>query len=135
MQAQPQLTSLTNPRWANAAKTAIDCVIDHPEYGSIPFTASPSDPEPHGQAIYSEISAGDHGPIADYVPPPSEFFEAPARAERNRLLAESDWTDLPSAQARLTDAQKEAWTAYRQALRDITNQPGFPASIQWPTKP
>jgi hypothetical protein len=52
------------------------------------------------------------------------------RAERNRLLADSDWTQLADA-----PVDKAAWSAYRQALRDITSQSGFPLSIEWPAVP
>ena len=38
------------------------------------------------------------------------------RAERNRLLAASDWTQMPDSP--LTDEQRAAWAQYRQALRD-----------------
>jgi len=55
------------------------------------------------------------------------------RAERNRLLAECDWTQL--ADVVLTDEVKAAWATYRQALRDITAQDGFPDSVTYPTKP
>jgi len=48
------------------------------------------------------------------------------RAERNRLLAASDWTQLPDA-----SADAAAWATYRQALRDITTQAN-PFSIVWP---
>ena len=51
------------------------------------------------------------------------------RKKRNRLLAETDvWglSDYP-----VTAEQ----TAYRQALRDVTNQAGFPSDFTWPTKP
>lgn len=48
------------------------------------------------------------------------------RAERNKLLAESDWTQLPDA-----SADAAAWATYRQALRDITTQAN-PFSIVWP---
>lgn len=56
-----------------------------------------------------------------------------ARARRNALVAACDWTVLPDAP--LTTAQKSAWKAYRQALRDLTNQPGFPQQIDWPVEP
>lgn len=52
------------------------------------------------------------------------------RAERNQLLQQSDWTQLPDVPL----ATKEAWAVYRQALRDITNQPD-PFNIVWPTPP
>lgn len=48
------------------------------------------------------------------------------RAERNRLLAASDWTQLPDA-----SADAAAWAIYRQALRDITTQAN-PFNIVWP---
>jgi hypothetical protein len=52
------------------------------------------------------------------------------RKERNRLLTASDWTQISDA-----TVDKQAWATYRQALRDITTQAGFPTDVQWPTKP
>lgn len=52
------------------------------------------------------------------------------RSYRNDLLAESDWTQLADA-----TADKTAWASYRQALRDVPSQPGFPHNITWPTTP
>lgn len=55
------------------------------------------------------------------------------REIRNRLLAESDWVEFPTSP--LTDEKRAAWRVYRQALRDVTTQVGFPLEIQWPVKP
>lgn len=55
--------------------------------------------------------------------------EDEVRAERNKLLAETDWWAL--SDHTMTQAQED----YRQALRDITDQSGFPESVTWPTKP
>lgn len=55
---------------------------------------------------------------------------AKVREERNKLLTESDWTQLPDS-----PVDKTAWALHRQALRDITDQMGFPWNITWPTKP
>jgi hypothetical protein len=52
------------------------------------------------------------------------------RSERNAKLAETDWTQLVDS-----PVDHAAWFAYRQALRDITAQPGFPSAVDWPTKP
>ena len=52
------------------------------------------------------------------------------RSERDRRLLASDWTQLPDVPL----ATKEAWATYRQALRDITEQPD-PFNIVWPTPP
>jgi hypothetical protein len=57
------------------------------------------------------------------------------KAKRLRLLYESDWTDLLSAKPRLGDEVYNQWQTYRQALRDITEQAGYPLNIEWPTKP
>jgi hypothetical protein len=69
---QSQLTSLKNPRWANAEQTMIDCEITTSQFGDevLPFTASSNDVEPHGRAIFADIVAGKYGEIAAYVPPP-----------------------------------------------------------------
>lgn len=50
---------------------------------------------------------------------------------RGELLSASDWTQLPDVPL----ATKEAWATYRQALRDITSQPGYPFNIIWPQAP
>jgi hypothetical protein len=55
-------------------------------------------------------------------------------AQRQQLLIDSDWTDTLSAQTRLGTAYAE-WQTYRQALRDITLQPGYPTAVEWPTAP
>lgn len=52
------------------------------------------------------------------------------RQERNRRLASCDWTQL--ADAPVDDL---AWATYRQALRDIPAQAGFPWTVVWPTEP
>lgn len=58
--------------------------------------------------------------------------ELSVRAKRDELLAQTDWV---SAKAYDTGVDEPAWKAYRQALRDITAQPGFPEEVTWPTKP
>ena len=52
------------------------------------------------------------------------------RAQRNALLSACDWTQL--ADAPVDDL---AWAVYRQALRDMPDQPGFPANVVWPVAP
>jgi len=52
------------------------------------------------------------------------------RADRNKKLSDCDWTQL--ADAPVDDL---AWATYRQALRDIPNQEGFPWNVTWPTEP
>ena len=53
------------------------------------------------------------------------------KTKRNRILYETDWTQMPD----VTLANKAAWAAYRQELRDITAQAGYPTEITWPIPP
>ncbi len=52
------------------------------------------------------------------------------RQERNARLSASDWTQVDDA-----PVNKEAWAVYRQALRDISAQTGFPLNVVWPMQP
>ena len=56
------------------------------------------------------------------------------RDQRGEKLKDCDWTQVADA---LLDAPatKTAWAEYRQALRDVTNQEGFPWTITWPEQP
>jgi hypothetical protein len=53
-----------------------------------------------------------------------------ARSIRSVRLAACDWTQVADA-----PVDREAWAAYRQALRDVTLQDGFPLNIIWPNPP
>lgn len=52
------------------------------------------------------------------------------RVQRNELLTKSDWTQVADA-----PVDTAAWATYRQELRDLTSQSGFPWEINWPTAP
>lgn len=53
--------------------------------------------------------------------------------KRQKLLYASDWTQIPNGP--LTTAQQSAWATYRQELRDIPAQSGYPFNVIWPTPP
>ena len=55
------------------------------------------------------------------------------RKQRDSLLAKCDWTQ--TVDSPLSTEQKTAWTTYRQALRDLPAQSGFPTNVTWPTEP
>ena len=57
---------------------------------------------------------------------------AVVRTERNKLIANTDWTQLPDAA--LSNTKTTQWALYRQALRDITAQ-SDPFNIVWPVAP
>ena len=52
------------------------------------------------------------------------------RAQRNQKLTECDWTQVADA-----PVDQAAWAAYRQQLRDLPSQPGFPWEVEWPVEP
>jgi len=62
---------------------------------------------------------------------PQEVKEQRIRDERDNLLKETDYIMMPDYP--LSD--KSEWQTYRQALRDITDQSGFPDNVTWPVKP
>jgi hypothetical protein len=51
------------------------------------------------------------------------------RVQRDLLIAASDWTQC----ADISQATKDKWAPYRQALRDVPQQTGFPFEVIWPT--
>jgi hypothetical protein len=55
---------------------------------------------------------------------------ANVRAVRNKMLSECDWTQLEDS-----PADKLSWRSYRQELRDISSQNGFPWTVEWPVTP
>ncbi len=52
------------------------------------------------------------------------------RADRDKRLAETDWTQVADA-----PVDASAWATYRQSLRDVPSQNGFPHEVTWPEKP
>jgi len=60
-----------------------------------------------------------------------KVVENQVRVKRNKLLSDTDWTQLPDAP---TENAQE-WQTYRQSLRDIPQQSNFPTDVDWPSKP
>ena len=61
------------------------------------------------------------------------------RDERNTKLAATDWRVTYEVEKASVDGfgvqVPIVWTTYRQSLRDITAQPGFPHNVTWPEEP
>ena len=68
----------------------------------------------------------------EWIPGP-EVLARKARAERDRLLRDSDWVTIRATDT--GDPVPPEWQTYRQALRDIPEQTGFPEEIEWPQEP
>jgi hypothetical protein len=52
------------------------------------------------------------------------------RSQRNQKLSETDWTQVADA-----PVDQQAWAVYRQELREVPEQIGFPWEVSWPTEP
>lgn len=105
------------------------------------FCAKPDSSNVFSRNLYTAFKAGTYGEITfgtiGYATQPKEqeVVETNVLDQRNRLLLESDFSDLPSTQTRLNDAVKSQWANYRQALRDLPAQERFPFDPDWPVKP
>lgn len=80
----------------------------------------------------NEVSSIDLTPeeIAERSLGLEERVAARVRESRNNKLAQSDWTQVADA-----PVDQAAWATYRQALRDIPSQAGFPNEVVWPIEP
>jgi hypothetical protein len=123
------------PVWGNAEHTVINLNV---KFGHLPneikFAACATDCEAHGRDLFARAAAGEFGEMTEYQPPPppsAEELSATARNQRDRLLSQTDWTQA----ADIPQATKDKWAPYRQALRDVPSQEGFPVDILWPQAP
>jgi hypothetical protein len=115
-------------------------VFDGEAPEEIKYVARATDTAETGQWVYQQIVAGNFaGEIIDMpegvdahtgLPPPDTSVED-TRIERDKRLAATDWTQ----HADIPQATKDKWAPYRQALRDVPQQAGFPETIDWPTPP
>lgn len=106
----------------------------HPEYDPL-VQALVRDPEPHNNETAVNEETGETYKTGRWVigytaeNKPQEQAESAVRNKRDQLLKETDWMALSD------NTMSSEMTSYRQALRDITAQEGFPYSVVWPTKP
>ena len=86
------------------------------------LTAVPMPPRPSANHVFNYTTK--------QWEPDCALAWAAVKAKRNRLLSACDWTQLPD----VPPPTKEAWATYRQALRDVPEQPD-PFNIAWPAPP
>ena len=80
-----------------------------------------------GPVFTGDTAAADE---AEYKARKDAEQAANVRNSRTEKLKDCDWTQITDS-----TADKAVWATYRQALRDITAQSGFPWTITWPTQP
>jgi len=110
----------------NSDNTRFDVEIEHPSYGWIPYTLDPADTDMtiDNSSLLRLIGSN----YAAYAAPTTADLASGVRADRDGLLAGSD---VYATADRITDD----WRTYRQALRDLPTQAGFPHNVTWPTEP
>ena len=105
----------------------------------VPFYAYRTAEEPQRREFWERFNSGEFGevifPPANYPRHPltQQELEQKYRAERDDLLLKSDWTQTNDTT--LSAEKKSQWADYRQQLREVPDQPGFPYEFTWPTKP
>lgn len=108
-------------------------VVDRPKPSFDPATENCNPVNPtyeNGEWVVNwQVTPADADEIAQRLAYESESV----RDQRNLLLVESDWTQLTDSP--LTGSILSSWVTYRQELRDLTTQAGFPWTISWPTPP
>lgn len=122
----------TGPDAAWLAASSVYPVEEHLYFDANEFKRNGIEPTLRNGMVYTaELVALTDEDKAQREAERLEKMASIAREQRNRLLADCDWTQL----ADYSGANKADWTAYRKALRDVTKQKGFPVSIIWPTVP
>jgi len=133
------ITEVRNAASLQSDNLRMDVEISHPKFGWIPYTLDPSDTDT--TINNDEVMALIGTDFAPYVAPTQAELDAAAaaqvRMERDNILATvvDPIVSNNLRWAEMTAEKQAGWAAYRQALRDITDQSGFPTDITWPTKP
>jgi hypothetical protein len=99
-------------------------------YKVVEETAPTVDSKTHRQSQSIQEIDGVWTQVWELQQLPQDTASANVRGHRDRLLTASDWTQVADA-----PVDKDAWATYRQALRDVSSQDGFPWSVEWPTQP
>ena len=88
------------------------------------------DSKTHRQIQTVELVNGEWSQVWTVQKLPEDKASDNVRGKRNQLLSDSDWTQVLDA-----PVNKEAWAEYRQALRDLPDQAGFPFDVVYPDAP
>jgi hypothetical protein len=114
----------------------IECEINHPEYGWIPYLINDADTDTTIDNNALKVLLGSNIAPFDQEEHDSQTA-ALVRFQRDSLLASEvdPIVTNPLRWADMTTEQQNAWSQYRTDLLNITDQAGFPHNVTWPTKP
>jgi Phage tail assembly chaperone protein len=112
-----------------AESLGVDVMLEGPQASPTRYqTAYRDGVEQIGGAWFTKYSVSDMD--ADAITAKDAEQAKSMREQRNTKLSDCDWTQLADS-----TADKAAWATYRQALRDLTKQSGFPWEVTWPDAP
>lgn len=122
--------------WQDAKWTpigTIDCSVTHDQDDQVVrFHATPDDDFAYGVELFQMLSTTYSSQVAACTQQEiDEWNAAEIRSQRDSLLRNCDWTQYPD----VPEATRNAWIAYRQALRDVPSQDDFPNQVIWPVPP
>jgi len=113
-------------------------VINCDALGNGGYNVVPKEVDPHNAYTLEDVRTyllDNPEMLLDLEAIEMERLTREARARRDTLLKETVDSVNPMRWEALTDVQKDAWRAYRQALLDVPQQEGFPTNIVWPEAP
>jgi len=126
----------TGQAFVKPSQTIYDSFIGNFDTNASPYLYPNYTGGSYWYAQISNTSTGEFGTVSlsGTMPPVGAgSVTDEARDLRNRLLADCDWTQLSDVD--LTSTCVANFATYRQDLRDVPEQGGFPSSITWPTRP
>ena len=126
---------IRHPRFSRPDLKQIDCEIEHPKLGWIPFTTTPDDVEETGRQVFDACIDGAAGAVAPYVQP--VVCAAQNKAYAENALLQTDWVNQPDVYdpantPHLTN--RDAFIVYRSQVRAIAINP-VEGNLDWPTAP
>jgi hypothetical protein len=139
------LGKISNVRTFNGDTSTYYCHLEITEDDlpteTVHYAARQSDMAATGAWVYQQIVDGNFEGVVTNVVDGTNVFTGELignqalieeqTKRRNALLEASDWTQ----NADIPQATKDKWAPYRQALRDVPQQAGFPKNVVWPTPP
>lgn len=122
---------LENPRYDyDGVAILVDAWLREFPDEKVSYCLREDDCTEYAKYYYNEITNGALGEVGQLVVT-DEDLKHDIAYKRLQLLYETDWTQLPD----VPQETQQLWKAYRQALRDITEQEGYPREVVWPEKP
>lgn len=130
----PQIYSLSdlqkdNPQVSFPSSMSNEVLAEFDVY-PLKHTSEPNiDTKTHRHLKTIQMVDGEWSVVWQVIELPEEQASENVRAARNGLLRDTDWMGLSD------NTMTTEWVAYRQSLRDLTDQEGFPFNVQWPVAP